>query len=229
AGWSYHENAIVLGAQTERRGGAGPVRGLLGGKDPTGRFFRSSQVRSQPSPRLLAVGRIILVRAREDRTPPTELSSEITVWDDLAAGPGSHPGEDADVDIGSQELHVAVREQGEGPVGVEAINLPVVRAIDGALAVKVCPVPFGAAAPQQASRGPGAAGQPLVQERLASLPQLRPARAFGHHDRVRGAVRNVVQARGAVDREDPLVMPVLVTRATWRINQSTARQFGIDS
>ena len=27
------------GAQTERRGGAGPVRGLLGGKDLTGRFY----------------------------------------------------------------------------------------------------------------------------------------------------------------------------------------------
>jgi len=26
------------GAQTERRGGAGPVGSLLGGKDPTGRF-----------------------------------------------------------------------------------------------------------------------------------------------------------------------------------------------
>ena len=26
------------GAQTERRGGAGPVGGLLGGKDPTGRL-----------------------------------------------------------------------------------------------------------------------------------------------------------------------------------------------
>jgi len=26
-----------FGAQTERRGGAGPMRGLLGGKDPTGR------------------------------------------------------------------------------------------------------------------------------------------------------------------------------------------------
>jgi hypothetical protein len=29
---------IAAGAQTERRGGAGPVGGLLGGKDPTGRF-----------------------------------------------------------------------------------------------------------------------------------------------------------------------------------------------
>jgi hypothetical protein len=27
------------GAQTERRGGAGPMRGLLGGKDRTGRFI----------------------------------------------------------------------------------------------------------------------------------------------------------------------------------------------
>jgi hypothetical protein len=30
--------ATFSGAQTERRGGAGPVRGLLGGKDLTGRF-----------------------------------------------------------------------------------------------------------------------------------------------------------------------------------------------
>ena len=29
---------IAAGAQTERRGGAGPVRSLLGGKDLTGRF-----------------------------------------------------------------------------------------------------------------------------------------------------------------------------------------------
>ena len=29
---------IASGAQTERRGGAGPVGGLLGGKDPTGRI-----------------------------------------------------------------------------------------------------------------------------------------------------------------------------------------------
>src|SRR5438034_656480 len=39
-GWSAIQwRDIVAGAQTERRGGAGPVRGLLGGKDLTGRFF----------------------------------------------------------------------------------------------------------------------------------------------------------------------------------------------
>ena len=32
------------GAQTERRDGAGSVRGLLGGKDPTGRFCSSHQI-----------------------------------------------------------------------------------------------------------------------------------------------------------------------------------------
>src|SRR5262245_50002914 len=34
----YNENVIAVGAQTERRGDAWPVRGLLAGKDLTGRF-----------------------------------------------------------------------------------------------------------------------------------------------------------------------------------------------
>jgi hypothetical protein len=34
--------ATCPGAQTERRGDAGPVRGLLGGKDLTSRFSSSS-------------------------------------------------------------------------------------------------------------------------------------------------------------------------------------------
>src|SRR5262249_12783336 len=37
AGLRSNGQAIGPGAQTERRGGAGPVGGLLGGKDPTGR------------------------------------------------------------------------------------------------------------------------------------------------------------------------------------------------
>src|SRR5207237_4085988 len=38
-GWSAIQwRDIVPGAQTGRRGGAGPVGGLLGGKDPTGRL-----------------------------------------------------------------------------------------------------------------------------------------------------------------------------------------------
>src|SRR5262245_51539890 len=50
-GLRYKGNSIAAGAQTERRGGAGPVRGLLGGKDPTGRFGRTP-IHSLPDPRL---------------------------------------------------------------------------------------------------------------------------------------------------------------------------------
>jgi len=49
AGWSalgYNGSDNASGAQTERRGGAGPVGGLLGGKDPTGRFCQFSILRS---------------------------------------------------------------------------------------------------------------------------------------------------------------------------------------
>jgi hypothetical protein len=37
-GLRYDGDGNHPGAQTERRGGAGPVRSLLGGKDLTGRF-----------------------------------------------------------------------------------------------------------------------------------------------------------------------------------------------
>src|SRR5262249_32357690 len=39
AGLRYNRETSCAGAQTGRRGGAGPVGGLLGGKDPTGRFW----------------------------------------------------------------------------------------------------------------------------------------------------------------------------------------------
>src|SRR5262249_6997318 len=39
---------IAAGAQAERRGGAGPVRGLLGGKDLTGRFSSVAGCRNVP-------------------------------------------------------------------------------------------------------------------------------------------------------------------------------------
>src|SRR5262249_21111114 len=42
-GLLYNGSDSASGAQTERRGGAGPVGGLLGGKDPTGRFYSRGQ------------------------------------------------------------------------------------------------------------------------------------------------------------------------------------------
>jgi hypothetical protein len=50
----------AAGAQTERRGGAGPVGGLLGGKDPTGRF------RSQFSVRPSSLALIAIWMSRDD-------------------------------------------------------------------------------------------------------------------------------------------------------------------
>ena len=56
-----------LGAQTVRRGGAGPVGGLLGGQDPTGRFSLSadqSSFRIVPTPRFLAKSELLLLPNR---------------------------------------------------------------------------------------------------------------------------------------------------------------------
>jgi hypothetical protein len=39
-GLLYNDDGGLSGAQTERRGGAGPVRSLLGSKDLTGRFVQ---------------------------------------------------------------------------------------------------------------------------------------------------------------------------------------------
>src|SRR5690349_3847649 len=49
---------IAAGAQTERRGGAGPVGGLLGGKDPTGRLFLLLVFRRRPRARAVIAGTI---------------------------------------------------------------------------------------------------------------------------------------------------------------------------
>src|SRR5207249_248346 len=145
-------------ALSARRPCAGAVPGRWGAclavRTPPATFFRGSQVSSQPSPRPHAVGHFFLVRAREDRAPPTRLPSEITVRDDLAAGPGHQPGEDPDVDGGLQEMHGAVCKHRVGPVGVEAIDLPVIRAIDGAGPEEPGSVPCGTPAPHQAPRGP---------------------------------------------------------------------------
>src|SRR5262249_35742328 len=50
-GLRYHGNTVVPGAQTERRGGAGPAGGSLGGKDPSGRLSSPSiPLASGPAP-----------------------------------------------------------------------------------------------------------------------------------------------------------------------------------
>src|SRR5262249_4925757 len=61
----YNEGNIAPGAQAGRRGGAGPVGGLLGGKDPTGRLGSSEALAATSvltfclsRPGAIAVGRV---------------------------------------------------------------------------------------------------------------------------------------------------------------------------
>ena len=54
---------ITPGAQTGHRGEAGTVRNLLGGKDPTGRFFQArtqSSLRIVPRPLFLVNSALLL-------------------------------------------------------------------------------------------------------------------------------------------------------------------------
>src|SRR5262245_54739359 len=73
----------------------------------------------------------MLVRAREERAPPTGLPSEITGRDHFAAGPRDQRGQNLDAHAGLEEAHRAVREDGVGAVGVEGVNLPLVGAVEG--------------------------------------------------------------------------------------------------
>jgi len=58
--------AIISGAQTERRGDAGPVRGLLGGKDLTGRLLLSHGARvAAAASSMAAVSPISATSARQ--------------------------------------------------------------------------------------------------------------------------------------------------------------------
>jgi hypothetical protein len=58
---------------------------------------------------------------------------------------------------------------------------------------------------------------------------LRAACAFGHQDRLGGAVQNVGHALGAVYPEHPLVIARDVTGAAGGINHASGNEFGVDS
>src|SRR5262249_2475466 len=117
------------------------------------------------------------------------------------------PDEDLDVDRLFHEPHMPVREQNVGPAWMEAVDFPVVRAINGARTVEGGSVRRGATAPQQVSGSPGAARKRLVWAVLESVPQLlRPARAFGDQDRVDAAILDRRQRRRAVNCKDSLVI-----------------------
>ena len=122
--------ATFPGVQTERRGGAGPVRGLLGGKaSPAALVFLLFMRDGFANRPALPDGS----QNRPTLLPP----SEIAGWDDFAAGARDQGGQDVDTHSFCQEPNGAVGEHGVGPAGVEAVDFSVIRAINGALAVKI--------------------------------------------------------------------------------------------
>src|SRR5262245_36645137 len=150
-----------LGAQTGRRGGAGPAGGLLGGKDPTGRVFVTTvsslhRVRhtpptrpgdqtqsppeahgSAPSNRRDGRREVVITGQREldpccSRRVPEFASG---FQDNFSANPRDHFDEFTDVDIGTHESNMAVREQNVGPARMEAVYSLVV-AVDAYTALR---------------------------------------------------------------------------------------------
>src|SRR5262249_34956074 len=148
--------------------------------------------------------------------------------DDFATGACHQRGKDADAEVVLQEAHRAVREDDVGSPGVEAVDFSFVRAIHGTGPVEGGPVRRRAPAKQQVSRGPGTAGELDVRDLPAPLPQLRPARAFGYQERLRGAVRDVHYGPGVVGREDAFVIALVVLRPAEKTDQTAACQAGID-
>src|SRR6516165_6109230 len=77
-GLRYNEKAIAAGAQTERRGGAGPVRALLDRKDLTGRFYFHHRGARSPEQKINSMASCLiplrfrrLLCSRSARRPPT--------------------------------------------------------------------------------------------------------------------------------------------------------------
>ena len=170
--------AALSAAQTGRRGGAGPAGGLLGGKDPAGRLLQDVPYQHPGE----AVG-----------------ASKITGRDHFPAGPRHQAGEDADVDAGFQKMHRAVGEDRIRPAGVKAVDLSVIRAVDGTRPRLRSPVVARALAEGQGPPDPGARPYGVgPRNRPARTPQLGPAGVFGDQERLRSAVRNVGEARQVV-------------------------------
>src|SRR5262249_39813799 len=84
--------AYLPGAQTERRGGAGPVGGLLGGK-PSPAALLAAHKSGVSLPRGRSRFGTDLGPGEGGSAPPTGPPSEITCRDNFAAGPRRQPGE----------------------------------------------------------------------------------------------------------------------------------------
>src|SRR5262245_23402852 len=96
------------GAQTERRGGAGPVGGLLGGKDPAGRFDLSLRSQNSNFTAPTRGSTHFSLRGSDDQSLPTGPRSEATGRDHFPAGPRAQGLERGQRSLIAQEAHRAV-------------------------------------------------------------------------------------------------------------------------
>ena len=178
--------------------------GLLGGKDPTGRFLHGSEVSVSHHRSRWRFG-TCLVRAGSDA--PDRIAVRNHRRDDFAAGAGHQSGEDADVDG---------RPSGNAPSRPRTRRWPR-RGGSCRLPGRSCNSRHKAR--RRRSRpawrlGPTTGFARPTGRRTArrSGPAVRPCHSCGRpaHSAIRivlrGAVRDVGQAPGGVDREDALVI-----------------------
>src|SRR5262245_21649153 len=95
-------------------------------------------------------------------------------------------------------MNRAIDESCVGPAGMKAIDLAIIRAVDGTRPWLRGPVGGRALAEDQGPRNPDATAGVAPRSQPARTPLFRPARAFGDQDRLRSAVRNLGEARQAV-------------------------------
>src|SRR5262249_43553964 len=104
---------------------------------------------------------------------------------------------------------------------VEAVDLAVIRTVDGTRPRLRGPVVARALAEGDGPRDPGCGYGVGPRNRPARPPQGRPAGVFGDQERLRGAVRDLGDARQVVRRQHA---PVIGRR----VHETHAHQAGID-
>src|SRR6516225_106908 len=125
---------------------------------------------------------------------------EVTLRHDFAAGPRDQRGQDADVEANFQEAYRAIRHRDVGPAGVKAVDLAIVRAVDGAGPGRCSSI--GGSTPDQVACRPRPAGDQLPRHRPAVAPELGPSGALRIEDRIRRAVGDVRYTATGIHHED---------------------------
>src|SRR6516162_569531 len=99
--------------------------------------------------------------------------SEVIPRDDFAAGSGHEAGEDPDADARFEEVDGPIRKHRVGPTGVEAVDLRLIRTVDGTRP-RASPVSSRAHNADQLPCGPGGFQEVDSGNRPARTPGFGP-------------------------------------------------------